>query len=326
MMEINSKTARRLSIIGERPAFGTALFELAQQNEKIIAVVADVVGSAGLERMKASLPDQVINVGIAEQNMMGIATGLSSEGFSVVTTTFAPFQAMRCLEQIRVNQGYMQQKVIMVGLASGVAYGELGWTHCCLEDAALLSMIPNIQVVTPADCIEVVKVLEAAMNSPNSVYIRLMDKTNVPMVYTEDYEFTIGKAVPIQEGSRIAVLSCGPMVFCAKKAVERIHEETGEMVSLYDFHTLKPVDVETLELLRNTHDTIITVEEHNIIGGIGTAVSDYYARYCKHPRIVKMGIQDEYCHGASHEAILQHYSLTEDGIYKEIIKAMEESR
>ena len=184
-MEYNKKNSKRWAVMGQRPTFGQALHEFAKENPNILAVVADVTNSAGLGRMKADIPDQVINTGIAEQNMMGIATGLASEGYTVFTSSFAPFQAMRCLEQIRVNQGYMGQKVVMVGLASGVAYGELGFTHCTLEDMALLRSIPNVAVVCPADAMEVVKVVEAAIDYKESVYIRLMDKTNIPIVYEE---------------------------------------------------------------------------------------------------------------------------------------------
>ena len=192
-MEYNKKNAKRWSIIGERPTFGSALYEFAKENDNILAVMADVTNSAGLGNMNKEMPERVINVGIAEQNMMGIATGLSSEGYIVFTSSFAPFQSMRCLEQIRVNQGYMGQKVVMVGLAGGVAYGELGFTHCTIEDVSILRSIPNIAVVTPADCMEVVKIVEAAINYKESVYIRLMDKTGIPMVYTDDYDFEIGK-------------------------------------------------------------------------------------------------------------------------------------
>ncbi len=197
MMEYNEKNAKRWAMLGERPTFGLTLLELAKENERIMAVVADTTSSAGLERMKQTLPEQVVNVGIAEQNMMGIAAGLASEGYQVVTATFAPFQTMRPLEQIRVYQGYMRQKLVMVGLASGVAYGELGYTHCCIEDISVLRSIPNIAVISPADCMEVVKALEAALDYERAVYIRLLDKTGLPLVYRSDYSFQIGKAVRV---------------------------------------------------------------------------------------------------------------------------------
>lgn len=323
MMEFNEKNAKRWSVLGERPMLGLSLLECAKEDDSIIAVVADIIGSAGLERMKNTLPNQVINVGIAEQNMMAIAAGLASEGYKVLTSTFAPFQSMRCLEQIRVNLGYMGEKVIMAGLASGVAYGELGYTHCCIEDVSILKSIPNIAVVTPADCMEVAKIVEAALAYDKSVYIRLLDKTNVPVVNKSDYEFTIGKAVPILEGGEIAIIANGTMVYPAMIAAQELFEQGGIKVSVYNMHTVKPLDEELLLRLKDDVNAIITVEEHSVIGGLGASVGDYYAQYRNHPPIYKMGIMDEYCHGASHDTILENYGLTKDGIINKIKIVME---
>lgn len=313
-MEYSKKNIRRWSIIGERPTFGAAVYELAKGNKDIIAVVADVTNSAGLGTMKNELPDQVINVGIAEQNMMGIATGLASEGYTVFTSSFAPFQSMRCLEQIRVNQGYMGQKVIMAGLAGGVAYGELGFTHCTIEDVSILRSIPNIAVVTPADCMEVVKIVEAAIDYKGSVYIRLMDKTGVPMVYTDDYKFEIGKAVPIIEKGEIAILANGPVVHPAIAAAKRYTEETGTGVAVYDLHTTKPLDEGLLDKLMGKR-AIVTIEEHSIVGGLGSAVAEYLSDKKGHPPVYRMGLPDAYPHGAAHETLLTESGLDQDGIY-----------
>ena len=316
-MEYNKKNARRWSIIGERPTFGSTLFEIAQINPEVIVVVADVTNSAGLGNMSDNLPDQVINVGIAEQNMMGIATGLSSEGFTVFTSSFAPFQSMRCLEQIRVNQGYMRQKVIMVGLAGGVAYGELGYTHCTIEDVSIIRSIPNIAVVTPADCMEVVKTVEASIKYKDSVYIRLMDKNGVPMVYTEDYPFEIGKAVPLKENGDIALLANGPLVYPALQAANIYSENTGIGISVYDFHTIKPIDEGTLDKLASKK-AILTFEEHSIIGGLGSVVAEYYADRTIKPPVFRFGLPDAYNHCASHETLLAEYGLDQKGVYESI--------
>lgn len=324
MIEYSEKIAKRWSVLGERPVFGMALLELAKEDESIMAVTADTVNSAGLDRMKNILPEQMVNVGIAEQNMMGIASGLASEGYKVVTATFAPFQAMRCLEQIRVNQGYMKQKVVMVGLASGVAYGELGYTHCCIEDISLLRSIPNIAVVSPADCMEVAKALEAALKYHQSVYIRLMDKTGIPIVYKEDYPFRIGQAVKVygEEGAdeaATAVIANGTMVYPAIEAAKILAGEHGIKISVYDMHTVKPLDVKLLDELGENVSNIITVEEHSVIGGLGGALAEYYSDKKKRPLVYKMGIADEYCHGASHETILRRYGLTQNEIVKKIL-------
>lgn len=323
MIEYTEKNSKRWAVLGERPAFGLAVLELAKDDSSIIAVVADTTNSSGLERLKNTLPDQLVNVGIAEQNMMGIATGLASEGFKVVTNTFAPFQAIRCLEQIRVNQGYMKQKVVMAGLASGVAYGELGHTHCCLEDVSILRSIPNIAVLVPADCTEVVKCVEAAVAYNQSVYIRLMDKTNVPVVYNGDYEFEIGKAVRLREDGDIAVIANGPMVSRAIEAANALKEE-GINISVYDMHTVKPVDSELVKELCKTKKAIITVEEHSVIGGLGSAVLESMASDMNRIPLFMMGVPDEFCHGASHDTILSGYHLDRDGIIDKVKCVMED--
>lgn len=324
MIEYNEKNAKRWAALGQRPVFGMRLLELAKEDESIIAVTADTVNSAGLDRMRNTLPEQVVNVGIAEQNMMGIAVGLASEGYKVVTATFAPFQSMRCLEQIRVNQGYMKQKVVMAGLASGVAYGELGHTHCCIEDISLMRSIPNIAVVSPADCMEVAKALEAALEYHQSVYIRLMDKTGISIVYREDYSFRIGEAVKVYGGDGMsevatAVLANGTMVYPAMEAAKILEAEHGIKILVYDMHTVKPLDEKLLDGLGKTAANLITVEEHSMIGGLGSAVADFYSDKQKRPIVHKMGIEDEYCHGAAHETILDRYGLTKSGIIKKVL-------
>lgn len=326
MIKYNEKNAKRWAVIGERPTFGLTLLELAKEDSNIMAVVADTTNSAGLERMKNTLPEQFLNVGIAEQNMMGIATGLASEGYKVVTTTFAPFQTMRCLEQIRVYQGYMQQKLVMVGLASGVAYGELGHTHCCIEDVSLLRSIPNLAVVCPADCMEVAKVLEAALDYDKAVYIRLLDKTGLPIVYREDYDFEIGKAIKVygnehlDEDPKTVIIANGTMVFPAMEAAKALTDEHGIEVSVYDMHTIKPLDENLLDQLGGKAANIITVEEHSVIGGLGSAIAEYFSDRKQGPAVFKMGIPDEYCHSASHETILHRYGLTKEGIVNQVTK------
>ena len=151
------------------------------------------------EGFRKLYPDKYLDLGIAEQNTIGIASGLASEGFQVITTTFAPFQTARCCEQIKVNLGYMKQKVCMVGLASGLVLGTLGYTHCSIEDIGILRSIPNIQIVSPADSTETVKAVQAALKSKKSTYIRLTGSSNNPAVYKSDYKFTIGKSIKLKE-------------------------------------------------------------------------------------------------------------------------------
>ena len=188
-------------------------FDLAKKIDDLIIVTADVSTSAGLDRFKKTYPEKYIDVGIAEQNMIGIATGLSSEGYNVITTTFSPFQTLRCCEQIKVNLGYMKHKVCLVGLASGLVLGTLGFTHCSIEDVGVLRSIPNITIISPADGLETIKAVEAATNHDKSVYIRLTGGSNNPII-NEDYDFEIGKGVELKEGDDVSIFSSEQISEC----------------------------------------------------------------------------------------------------------------
>ena len=219
-MEINESSIKIWSRIGSRATFGMVAMELGSQIDDLVILTGDTSTSAGLQRFKSSFPEKFIDVGISEQNMIGIAAGLASEGTTVFTSTFAPFQTMRCCEQIKVNLGYMRHKVCMVGLASGVVLGTLGYTHCCIEDVSVMRSIPNITVISPADCCETVKATIASVYHEESVYIRLTGEAKNPSVYKEDYNFEIGKAVTLREGSDISIIASGTMVYEALKAAE----------------------------------------------------------------------------------------------------------
>lgn len=197
------------SSLGMRATFGLLAMELAKKHPELIITTSDVSTSAGLDRYKNKYPDKYIDVGIAEQNLIGVSAGLSSEGFKVISTTFAPFQTLRCCEQIKVNLGYMKHKICMVGLASGLVLGNLGFTHCSIEDIGTLRSIPNISIVVPSDPFELFKVLNEAIDYKNSVYIRLTAGANSKIINSKDYEFKIGKAVEILPGNDVAIIGCG---------------------------------------------------------------------------------------------------------------------
>ena len=211
-MEANERNIKVWSTIGSRATFGMAALELAKEIEDLIVLTCDVSTSAGLDRFRKLYPDKYIDLGIAEQNMIGVAAGLASEKFNVITTTFAPFQTIRCCEQIKVNIGYMKQKICMVGIGSGLALGTLGYTHCCIEDVGILRTIPGITIISPADSLETVKAVKAAMEFDGPTYIRLTGSSNNPIVYDKDYNFVIGKSIKLREGNQITIFCTGAMV------------------------------------------------------------------------------------------------------------------
>ena len=222
---INPRNTKLWPNLGMRATFGLIALELAKLDEKLMILTGDVSTSAGLDRFRKNFSDKYIDVGIAEQNLIGIAAGLSSEGYNVFTTTFAPFQTMRCLEQIKVNLGYMKHKICMVGLASGLVLGNLGFTHCSIEDIGTLRSIPNISIIAPSDPFELFKALKAAIEFKHSVYIRLTAGSNAKIINNEDYDFKIGKAIEILPGKDVAIIGCGNILGNCLTAASALKEK-----------------------------------------------------------------------------------------------------
>ena len=241
-MNITERNIKMWSTIGSRATFGLAAFELAKEIDNLMVLTCDVSTSAGLDRYRKTYPDKYLDLGIAEQNMIGVAAGLASENFNVITTTFAPFQSIRCCEQIKVNLGYMKQRVCMVGIASGLALGTLGFTHCCIEDVGILRTIPGITIISPADSLETVKAIEAAVKSKDtSYYIRLTGSSNNPIVYSKDYDFKIGQSITLKEGNDIVIFCAGAMVSAAIRASEELNKKNISC-KIINMHTIKPID------------------------------------------------------------------------------------
>ena len=243
---INERNIKIWSTIGARATLGIAALELAKTMDSLMVLTCDVSTSAGLDRYRKTYPEKYLDLGIAEQNMIGVAAGLASENFNVITTTFAPFQTMRCCEQIKVNLGYMRQKICMVGIASGLALGTLGYTHCCIEDVGTLRSIPGITIISPADSLETVKALEAAVKSENPTYLRLTGSSNNPIIYNKDYEFEIGKSITLKEGKVITFFCVGAMVHQCLEAA-KILESKNISSKVVNMHTIKPIDKLAIE-------------------------------------------------------------------------------
>ena len=203
-MIFEEKNLKKMATIGMRASFGLSCLDFVKEHPDMIILTSDVSTSAGLDRFRKQYYSNYLDVGISEQNLIGIAAGLASENYKVITTTFAPFQTLRCCEQIKVNLGYMKSKVLLVGLASGLVLGNLGFTHCSIEEVGVLRSIPNIQIVVPADCLELSKVINHYLKNGNqSIYLRLTGGSNIRQIYNIDYDFVIGKAITLREGSEV---------------------------------------------------------------------------------------------------------------------------
>ena len=302
------------SRIGIRAFYGQALSDIAAANPNVMAVSADLGRSSGLDRFSKEYPEQFLNSGIAEQNMVGVSAGLARMGFDVFASTFAPFASMRASEQVRMNMGYMHEPVKLVALGSGLAMGFLGNSHYGLEDLAVMRAIPGLTVISPADCAEVYKTLEACVGFEHPVYIRLTGAVSCPVVYTEDYDFEIGKAVWLREAQKVTVISAGTTVGHCLKAAAAL-EEDGINVGLLNMHTVKPLDREAIADAVETSDTIFVVDEHTRIGGLGSAITDHIVEH--HGIGVRLfchGIDDRYVETGNYPFLLQKNGLDAAGI------------
>ena len=316
-MDINEKSIKIWSTIGSRATLGIAALDLAKEIDNLMVLTCDVSTSAGLDRFRKTYPEKYLDLGIAEQNMIGVAAGLASENFNVITTTFAPFQTMRCCEQIKVNLGYMKQKICMVGIASGLALGTLGYTHCCIEDVGILRSIPGITIISPADSLETVKALQAAVKSANPSYLRLTGSSNNPIVYDKDYEFRIGKSITLKEGKDITIFCAGAMVKQCLEAA-KILDQKQIYAKVVNMHTIKPIDKKAVEESCNSK-LIISVEEHNIVGGLGSAIAEHKAKLSKSPKQLFLGVKDIYSKGGSYKFLQEKHRLTSEKIVEDIV-------
>lgn len=316
---LDDKKIKNYSRVGSRATFGLVALELGETIDNLMILTADVSTSAGLDRFKKAYPEKYLDVGIAEQNLIAVAAGLASEGYKVVTTTFAPFQTMRCCEQIKVNLGYMGHDVCMVGLASGVVLGTLGYTHCCIEDLSIMRSIPGLTVLSPADCGATAKTIKAAIEIEGPVYVRLTGGARSDMVYTSDFDLEIGRIIELKPGKEIALLATGAMVAASLKAADFVEAKLNVSVAVYDVHSIKPIDVEIIKTVALTCTLMVTIEEHSIVGGLGAAVSEVKTQIPRAAPQLLFGLADDYGHGGDYSDLLKSAGLTPESIADNVV-------
>lgn len=313
MIDFTPINIRTWSMLGTCGAFGQAAMCLPEIDDRIVVLTSDLCTFSGLDRFKAKFPDRLYNLGIAEQNMVGVAAGFAKEGFIPFATTYATFASMRCADQVKVNMGYMGFPIKLVGLTAGSAVGSLGATHMSFEDIAVMRAIPNIVLISPADCTAAVKATIAAARCKRPVYLRLSGGMNNPVVYKGDFEFEIGKAIVLREGTDVALVATGGMVSPSLKAAG-ILQENGVSATVVDMHTIKPLDEESLDRVFATHKLVVTVEEHFVTGGLGGAVAEYRADKPKASRQVIIGVPNGSQKAGTHAYLLDMFGLTAEKI------------
>ena len=321
MIDFNPKNIKRWMMLSTRNAFGTFLTDLAADHPEVFAMTADFTKSTGLAKFKEQFPNQYLTAGIAEQNMIALASGLASEGHNVFACSFASFVATRCYEQVKINLGYMQHNVKVVGIASGLGVAHQGNTHYGLDDVSLMRSIPGMTIVVPSDCTEVAKATIALVNHNGPAYLRLVGEGFIPIVNPDDYDFTIGKGIVKREGTDVLMIANGTMVNQSLKVAVEI-EKDGISTEVINMHTVKPLDTDLINDRLANKRLIVTVEEGQINGGLGSAVAEYLASIGDAPKLLRLGVKDIFPHAGSYQYLLQQCGLDVAQIVQSIKEAL----
>ena len=304
-----------MSKIATREAYGKALSQLTKENKNIIVLDADLSKSTKTCDVKASSPESFYNMGIAEANMVGVAAGLASTGKIVFASSFAMFLAGRAFEQIRNSVAYTNLNVKLCATHSGISVGEDGASHQAIEDLALMRSIPNMKVFSPCDAKETEEIIKYVANCDGPCYVRL-GRLAVDSVNSSNYKFEFGKGVTLREGNDCTIITTGSMVQVSLEAQQKLKAE-GINVRVINLHTIKPIDTEIILKAAKETGKIVTVEEHNVVGGLGSAVSEVICE--NHPLLVKkIGINDIFGQSGKPEELFKEYGLTSDKIVKTI--------
>lgn len=298
--------------IATRESYGNALVELGAEHDNLIVLDADLAAATKTGVFKKAYPDRHIDCGIAECNMMGIAAGLSTTGIVPFASTFAMFAAGRAFEQVRNSIGYPHLNVKIGATHAGISVGEDGATHQCNEDIALMRTIPGMVILNPADDVEAKACVKAAYEYNGPVYLRF-GRLAVPVINDRpDYKFELGKGVVLREGKDVTIVATGLCVSSALEAAEKLAAD-GIDAKIINIHTIKPLDEELIVAAAKETGKVVTVEEHSVIGGLGSAVCDALAEKCPVP-VKKIGVQDVFGESGPAAALLAKYKLDGEGV------------
>ena len=304
--------------IATRESFGKALVELGKENKDVIVLTADLAGATKTSLFEKEFPDRFINVGIAEQNLIGISAGLATTGKIPFVSTFAMFAAGRAYDQIRNSVAYPKLNVKICGTHAGVTVGEDGATHQMLEDLSLMRSIPNMTVLCPSDDTQTKWAIKEMAKFDGPVYIRLA-RVATPIIYDENQKFEIGKMVQIGDGPDATIFATGVEVAETLKAKEELEKENIN-IRVVDVHTIKPIDREMIVKCAKETKKIITIEDHSIIGGLGTAICEVLSEEypTKVIKVYRMGIKDEFGKSGKAEQLLKYFKLDSQAIIEKV--------
>jgi len=303
-----------------RNAFAQEITQLAAERDDLVLLSGDI-GNRLFDRYKEAAPERFYNCGVAEANMIGVAAGLAMNGLRPVCYTIAPFITYRCMEQIRIDLCYHEQPALVVGTGSGLAYASLGTTHHSCEEMGMLRLLPGMTVLAPADANEVRALLRASLNLKGPAYMRI-GKKNEPQVHPDVPNLEIGQSVRMKKGHDVCLLNTGTTLPRVLDAARQL-EEQGVSVHVQHFPTVKPLDLDFIDLAAATFKLLATVEEHSVLGGFGGSVAEHLAQRIAHPRLLRFGAADHFLHETSEqESAMEHYGLTAPQIARRIAAAL----
>jgi transketolase len=325
MNNISLETLKEWSKLGHRSSFSESLVLLAKERSDVVVVSPDLTTTARLINFEKEFPDRFFNVGIAEQNMIGFTAGLAREGLMPFAVSIAGFAPMRCAEQTRNMLGYMNLNARVVGIEAGCRFGPLGNTHFAMDDIGVMRGIPNFTIICPADAHEIYKTVFAVAEHKGPVHIRLTGSPGSPLIYPNDFDFKIGKAIEYRPGKDIAIIAIGSVLWEGIRAAD-ILEKKGISVRVIDMHTVKPIDVKMLDSVFLENKLIVTVEEHSIIGGLGSAVAEYKAGFENAPRQIRCGLGDSFKKIGNYEFQMKENGLVAEDIAETVVNSFELSK
>ena len=309
--------------ISTRDAFGKAIVELGQHDPNVVLFEADIAKSTRTDLFAKAFPDRFFNVGVAEQNEMGIAAGAATCGKTAFVSTYAVFASMRACEQIRTSVAYPRLNVKITVSHGGVTAYDDGVTHQATEDFGIVRTIPNMTVLMPADAPSTRKAIFAAAELDGPVYIRFT-RIDMPVIYPEDVKFKIGKAINLRHGDNVTIIAIGDMVCQALQAAEKLASK-GIGADVFDMHTIKPLDKEALLGSAMKTGAVVTVEDHNIINGLGSAVAEVLGEEYAVP-MLRIGLRDTFAESGSYDDLLTYYGMDVPHIIKAVHKVIKRKK
>ena len=315
-------TVETLDELTQAEIYGKVLTELAKTRPEIVFLSADLVKSTKMKEFVQAYPERFFNLGIMEQSLMSVAAGMSLAGKHPFVSTFGAFASMRACEQVRTDICYQGTRVKIMATHSGLSFGQAGTTHHCLEDLAIMRAFAGMTVIVPADSFETAQVVRALVDFPGPAYVRLGRGFEFPAYENDQFSYQIGKANTLHEGKDLTVIACGVGVEGGKEAAEFLKHDEKIEIRLLDMHTIKPLDREAVIRAAKETGGIITVEEHSIIGGLGSAVAEVLAEEGIAIPFKRLGIKDQWAMIGYPEDLYEHYGISANGIRESVLKML----